>query len=161
MGLVGTVSGGIAGIVLTQRKADQREKDAWDRQREREREQWARDDEARTFEHRREAYIDFYSGVKVLERGAYELTKENSTASEYKDSPVEAYKNLQRLEFYANRDLMAAAWKTFTAVSDLVGKRGSNKLENVSERDIARRYERHQAEMLRLMRSALSIPEEQ
>jgi hypothetical protein len=41
------------------------------REREPECEQWAREDDARAFEHRREAYLDFYVAVKALARMPY------------------------------------------------------------------------------------------
>ena len=50
----------------------EREDKAWARERERERERWAREDEARTFEHRREVFEDFYQAVKALARRAYD-----------------------------------------------------------------------------------------
>jgi hypothetical protein len=70
--VLGTLSGGITGALITQRQADRREDKAWTRERQREREHWAREDEARTFEHRRETYVDFYESVKGLARRAYD-----------------------------------------------------------------------------------------
>ena|SRR5215831_15482935 len=70
------VLGTLGGVLITQRWADRREDKTWRREREREREReqerWAREDEARTFGHRREAYADFYESVKALARRAYD-----------------------------------------------------------------------------------------
>ena len=71
LGVLGTLAGGVIGGVITQRRADRREDKAWARDRAREHERWTREDGARTFEHRREAYIDFYVAVKALARTAY------------------------------------------------------------------------------------------
>ena len=83
LGLLGTAVAGLGGVWITQRRADKRETVAWDRQQERERAQWAREDAARTFEFRRSAYADFYQAAwavlmltvtfmgKVLRREAY------------------------------------------------------------------------------------------
>jgi hypothetical protein len=60
IGVVGTVVGTISGVLITQLLSDRREKAAWDRETEREQARWAREDEARTFEYRRAAYVDFY-----------------------------------------------------------------------------------------------------
>src|ERR1700720_4141159 len=60
LGLLGTVVGAISGVLVTQRRADKREVDAWERESEQERERWAREDAARTFEERRDTYISFY-----------------------------------------------------------------------------------------------------
>jgi hypothetical protein len=53
------VVGTLAGVLVTQRWSDRREASAWTRERQREQERWAREDEARTFEHRRQAYLDW------------------------------------------------------------------------------------------------------
>jgi len=72
IGVLGTLTAGIAGGLLAQRWARRREDKAWARERERERERWAREDEARTYEHRREVFEDFYQAVKALARRAYD-----------------------------------------------------------------------------------------
>ena len=72
IGVAGTLTAGIAGGLITQRWSDRREVNAWTREREREHERWTREDEARTFEHRRQAYTDFYEAVKALAKTAYD-----------------------------------------------------------------------------------------
>ena len=49
IGLVATIVGTIAGVLITQRRSDRRETVAWERDRQRERDRWAREDAARTF----------------------------------------------------------------------------------------------------------------
>jgi hypothetical protein len=66
VGVLGTLAGGIAGVLITQRRSDQREDMAWQRERQREHERWAREDAARTFDHRREAYVDFYVAYQAM-----------------------------------------------------------------------------------------------
>jgi hypothetical protein len=72
IGVAGTLAAGIAGGLMTRRWADKREDKAWVRERagERERERWAREDETRTFEHRREVFEDFYGALRALARRA-------------------------------------------------------------------------------------------
>jgi hypothetical protein len=65
LGLIGTVVGTVAGVIITQRRSDRRETLVWERERERERERWTREDEARTFDIRRESYIAYYSALSV------------------------------------------------------------------------------------------------
>ncbi len=60
LGFLGTVGAGLGGVLITQRRSDRREGLAWQRERERERQQWKREDALRTFEHRREAYVTYY-----------------------------------------------------------------------------------------------------
>lgn len=72
MGLLGTVCGTIAGVLITQRRSDRREQVAWNRERDRERERWAREDGMRTFEHRRSAYERFYESLRAMTVTAYD-----------------------------------------------------------------------------------------
>jgi len=107
IGLIGALSGGVVGSVLTQRQADKRENIAWARERERQQEERDREDRARTFEHRREAYLDFYVAVKALARTAYNHSygfTEPELAEGWQD---DAFSKLHCLEFYADRELAA------------------------------------------------------
>jgi Na+/glutamate symporter len=58
-GLVSTV----VGIVVTQVMANRRERANWQRDTDREQQRWQREDQARTFEHRRAAYGVFYDSL--------------------------------------------------------------------------------------------------
>jgi len=81
--------GTVVGVPITQRWSAHREDARWKREREQEREAWEREDAARTFEQRRQAYVDFYKRLRAeawavnytgldrgpsLERGAWQLT---------------------------------------------------------------------------------------
>ncbi len=66
IGVAGTLTAGIAGGLITQRWADRRDDKTWQRERLREQERWLREDEGRTFEHRREAFEECYQAVKAL-----------------------------------------------------------------------------------------------
>jgi hypothetical protein len=72
LGLIGTAGGAIAGVIITQRRSDARDKLTWERDRDRERERWAREDAARTFEQRRDAYSDFYESLRDMGRTVYD-----------------------------------------------------------------------------------------
>lgn len=50
IGLLGPIVGTVAGVLITQRRSDRRKAAAWERERARERELWARDDVLRNFE---------------------------------------------------------------------------------------------------------------
>lgn len=65
IGVAGTLTAGIADGLVAQRWARQREEKAWARERAPERERWAREDEARTFELRREVFEEFDQAVKL------------------------------------------------------------------------------------------------
>jgi hypothetical protein len=66
MGLAGTLAAGLGGQFIAQRSATNREDRARQLERERERERWEREDQARTFEHRRVVYEAYYEAVKAM-----------------------------------------------------------------------------------------------
>lgn len=157
IGVAGTLAGGLTGTVLTQRRADRREDAAWARQRERE--QRVLEDQGRTFEHRREAYLDFYVAAKALARMAYDHSygfTEPELSEGWQD---DAAAKLARLEFYADRELATAASAAYgTAWS--WGQFG--KYDDPDDRDLHERQQKYddaELTMLGLMRNRLAIPE--
>jgi hypothetical protein len=160
IGVIGTLAGGAVGSVLTQRRADRRENQAWAREREREHEQWIREDEARTFEHRREVYIDFYVAVKALARTAYNHGYGFTDEAELPEGwQSDAFEKLTRLRFYADRDVAAAASKAYGAAWSW-GQFGKH--DDPDDPDFGEHEEKcdnAELHMLVLMRKSLSIPE--
>src|ERR1700722_678169 len=60
------IAGTLAAAVFTQRNASRRDDITWAREREREQERWAREDAARTFTDRRDAYIQFSDALRGM-----------------------------------------------------------------------------------------------
>jgi hypothetical protein len=115
VGVLGTVGGAIGGVLITQRRADKREADAWERELERERARWAREDAARTFEQRRAAYTDFYESLGMMMK----RVKNHGTGlggdrvdrlPEGWDTPT--FERFTRLELYASPNV---AWLAINA----------------------------------------------
>jgi hypothetical protein len=159
IGVVGTLAGGVVGSILTQRRADRREEKAWARERERDREERAREDEARTFEHRREAYLDFYVAVKALARMAYDHGYGFTEPKLAEGWQNDAFAKLHRLEFYADRELAVAASKAYGAAWSW-GQYG--KYDDPDDPDFDERQQKYddaELVMLGLMRDGLAIPE--
>jgi hypothetical protein len=158
--VAGTLTAGIVGGLVTQRWSERRESDAWSRERERERERWAREDEARTFEHRRHAYVEFYEAVKALARTAYShcygFTDEPELPEGWQD---DAAAKLTRLQFYADRPVAAAASAAYGAAWSWgqYGKYDDPDDPSFFERQ--QKYDDAELEMLLLMRQGLAIPE--
>lgn len=116
IGVVGTLTAGIAAGLITHRWANEREDRAWAREREREQERWAREDEARTFEHRREVFEDFYEAVKALARRAYDHGYGFDNTPELPfDWHTDAFAKLTRLGLYADRRVAGAASAAYNA----------------------------------------------
>lgn len=160
IGVAGTLTAGIAGGLITQRWADKHEDRAWARERERERERWAREDEARTFEHRREVFEDFYEAVRGLARRAYDHGYGFDGTPELPfDWNADAGAKLNRLGLYADRRLAAAA----AAAYDSAFWWGQHtKYDDPDDPEFCERQQRFddaEYELLVLLRQALSIPE--
>jgi hypothetical protein len=112
IGVLGTIGGGVAGVLITQRRSDRREEAAFERERRRELDRWEREDEARTFEHRREAYAECYGAVKVLARTAYNKSYgfiELEDGELPFDWHMEAFATLQRVAIYGTPAVAEAA----------------------------------------------------
>lgn len=159
IGVVGTLTAGIAGGLITQRRADRRESATWARERERERERWAREDEARTFEQRREAFVEFYVAVKALAGKAYDhgygLTERELPEGWQSD----AFEKLKRLEFYADRLIARAASAAYGAAWawGVYGTYDAPDAPDFHGRQ--EKYDQAELEMLTLMRKSLRIRE--
>ncbi len=157
--MVGTLGGGVVGSVLTQRQAVRRESRAWDRERERERQQHDREDEARTFEHRREAYLDFYVAVKELAKTAYGHSYGFTEPELQEGWQDEAFAKLHRLEFYADRELSTAAGEAYGAAWSWGYYGKYDDPDDPGFSALQQRYDDAELVMLGLMRARLSIPE--
>ena len=107
---------GIAGTLIAQRWANQREDKTWARDRDREQERWRREDEARTFEHRRQVIEEFYQAVKALARRAYDHGYGfDGTPELPSDWHADAAEKLSRMSLYVDRPLAAAASAAYGA----------------------------------------------
>jgi hypothetical protein len=111
LGLVGTIGGALGGVLITQWRSDARERAAWERETQRERERWGREDEARTFEERRDAYIAFYDILnQTLGRINLQFhppPHEPTPFPQGWDYPM--FATLHRVEIYGSESLVAAA----------------------------------------------------
>lgn len=112
IGVLGTIGGGVAGVLITQQRADRRDETAYLREREREHDRWEREDDARTFEYRREAYAECYEAVKVLAKTAYDKCYgfiELEDGELPFDWHMEAFAALQRVAIYGTHAVTEAA----------------------------------------------------
>jgi hypothetical protein len=162
LGIVGTVAGTVSGVVYAQRQADRRDALSWERERKREEQRWAREDLARTFEHRRNAYVEFYESLRDTTFMIYNHKMGLSQPVEGQDEPpfdfqLPTYRKLQHLEVYATpfvvqpaKDAYDAAWKWG------VGAR----FDQVDEKCAAhqQRYDELEIVLLDTVRMDLGIP---
>ncbi len=107
------------GVWLTQRRADKRDDATFARELARERERWVREDQARTFEHRRTAYVEFYDslrkmGLCVHDHG-YGLSEDCDEGDELPFGwQTDAWEKLQHLELYASPTVAQLASKAYS-----------------------------------------------
>jgi hypothetical protein len=108
LGIVGSVGGTATGVVLSQRNATRQDAVTWARERERERERWAREDANRTFADRRDAYIQFADSLHEMTTLIYNFgTGQTHGPAKTADGRLPpdfqlvTFRKLQRLRLYA------------------------------------------------------------
>jgi hypothetical protein len=123
VGVVGTAAGTVAGVLITQRRSDAREAVTWTRQREREADGWAREDAARTFEHRRTAYEEFYKSLRAMSLRAYNHGMGLGPEPESEDEgelpegwQLPTYELLQHVRLYGTATTYRASSEAYSAV---------------------------------------------
>jgi hypothetical protein len=160
IGVAGTLIAGISGTLIAQRWADQRDDKTWAREREREQERWRRKDEARTFEHRREAFEECYQAVKALARRAYNHGYGFDGTPELPfDWNADAFAKLQRLGIYVDRRAYGAAERAYNAACSWGTHTKYDDPDDPEFYERQQRFDDAEYDMLVLMRQALSIPE--
>jgi hypothetical protein len=169
LGLLGTAGGAIVGVLITQRRSDRREKAAWDREREREREVWAREDAARTFELRRQSYVEYFEAVDAVIREYNDMmvrlgmlliddedrdvveARSSGTPEFSKEKQRAYYSALDRVEMYGSTRVL----KQKSEISLRVLKARQNlTFATVNE------LERQRAHLLQAIRVDLGVPSE-
>lgn len=119
LGLLGTVCGTIAGVLIAQRRSDRREQAAWERGRDSEHERWAREDALRTFEHRRAVYEHFYESLRVMALVVYDhglgLSEQPEVGELAEGWQTPAFRQLQNLALYATAGVDRAAVDAYNA----------------------------------------------
>jgi hypothetical protein len=121
VGAGGAIVGAVTGSVLTQRQTRQRDDITWERERKREHERWAREDADRTFEHRRDSYVDFYESLRDMTFLIYNfgIGHSEKPADDRDTLPpdfqLRTYRKLQHLRLYATPEVIAAADDAYNA----------------------------------------------
>jgi hypothetical protein len=157
IGVLGTLAGGLGGVLITQRRADEREGKAWAREREREREQWYREDLARTFEHRREACVEFYRSLCAARDEIRGNGRRLPADEERVDELGEVlFEQFSTLNLYASPELTDGASKTIEAIRRL----GWSLNEDTSQPEdpgLREKYFAAEDDLVQLIRRELSV----
>ena len=115
LGLAASIIGSIGGVIMTQRRADRREELQWQRDREREQDDRAREDALRTFEQRRACYVDFEEALRGAAQAIWDAGHGTGPPLE-KAWHLSAYQSLHRLKIFATPDTALAASKANEAL---------------------------------------------
>lgn len=116
LGLLGTLAGGLGGVVIASKMAKEREDVAWTRERQREQERWDREDRNRTFEHRRTAQVEFYEALRSLATIAHDYGMGTLDEARLPEGwEEEAFRRLQYLRIYSSPHVVALAMKAYDA----------------------------------------------
>jgi hypothetical protein len=159
LGVLGTICGTLAGVLLTQRRADARERLTWERQREEERRRWARDDALRTFEHRRDAYVDFYGALREMAFLAYNHGLGLSEPEELTEGwQLPTYRKLQHLQVYATEEVAEAASSAYSAAW-YWGYRTEHGRDDDAFYQRQDEYDEKEGQLLVAIRKGLAVPE--
>ncbi|MDG4778692.1 hypothetical protein O7614_03400 [Micromonospora sp. WMMD961] len=159
IGVLGTVAAGVAGVLITQRRSDRRDDKTWQRDRQRERERWAREDEDRTFEHRRESYVSFYESLKVMALMAYEKGYGFHAEPELpRDWNRQTFAHLNRLRIYGRPAVAMAAATAYNAAWRWGQYCKHDDLDDPMFHDGQERYDEAEFKLLLMIREDLGIP---
>lgn len=115
LGLAASVIGSIGGVIMAQRRADQREELQWRRDRERDRDVKAREDALRTFEQRRASYVDFEESLRSTAQAIWDAGHGTGPQLE-KAWHLSAYQSLHRLKIFATPSAAGAAEGAYGAL---------------------------------------------
>jgi hypothetical protein len=156
IGVLGTLVGGLGGVLITQRRADHREREAWQRELERERERWEREDVTRTFEHHREACLEFFGSLRAAQQEARHIRRHTSADTNRLDAIEDVLiKQFVVLRLYASSDLIWAP----SHVLDLVARLRASIIEedDVDVGSALQQLSVAENKLIRLIRKELAV----
>ena len=146
---------GIAGVLWTQWRADARSDKIWERERRHEALRWAREDQARTFEQRRDTYVGFYAAVKRM----VETASEHAHAVDPRELPPDfgftAGEQLELIDLYGTGAVPAAALVAFQRAAAL-GRNGRR--PGFDDEVLEFEYDEAELELLNAIRADLGVP---
>lgn len=108
-------AGALIGVVVTHVLADRRETVRWHRERQRQADEWAREDAARTYEHRRDAYLAFAEEWHRHYKAA-DAWKLQNLPDPPEDALADLYKKLLQVQIFGTEDGRRAAKAAFDAL---------------------------------------------
>ena len=163
LGLLGTIGGTLGGVFLTQRRADRREAETRAEARAREEAAWERDDRLRTFEHRRQAYVDFWESLRSMTLRVYNFgmaLDDGDAGAELSDGwQLSTYERLLQLQPYALPATFDAASEAYSAAW-WWGHKTRHGRDDDEFYDGQERSQATEAVLLERIRRDLHVPEE-
>lgn len=152
----------LLGVWLTQRRADRRDDATFARELKRERERWQREDEARTFENRRVAYVEFFEALRRMHITVEQFAMGHigTAFSELdEDWTVDAWEKLQHLQIYATPHVGSLASKAFFLTQDCGSATSYGDFRTANYHARADIMDRAKDTLLQAIRSDLRVPD--
>lgn len=156
LGFLGTIIGTVTGVFITQRRSDRREDARWERERDHERELWKREDSARTFDHRREVYTNFYERLKSDARAVYYAGMGLGPALDEFDWQIPLYDLVLKLEVFATAETAELAKSAYNALWQW-GVKTKHGVDDEGFYDRQAVYDERESEFLEVLRRDLAI----
>jgi hypothetical protein len=109
---------GLAGVLVTQSLATRREDARWERERARERDRWAREDTARSYDHRRDAYMAFFKTYNERWNALETAWISSGVVNEPPEDFLAALYDLaSEVEIFGTREAASCAREAYKALS--------------------------------------------
>lgn len=154
LGVSGSIAGTVVGVLLTQRRSDRREDERWTRERAREHDVWAREDARRTFDERRNCYMDFLQQLREVALATHNAGYELGPGLEFGWN-LPLYESLLRLRVFASPNVAHAAQNAYDAAWTWGDAGGSVNEESFHEGQ--QRFDETETEVLAVIRADLGV----
>lgn len=154
LGVAGSVTGTVLGVLLTQRRSDRREDQRWTRERVREQDAWAREDAKRTFDQRRDSYIDFSQHLRAAALAVHNAGYELGPALEFGWN-LPLYESLLRLRVFASPRAADAAQHAYDAAWRWGDAAGSVRDDHFHDNES--KFDQAELDLLSVIRTDLGV----
>jgi hypothetical protein len=155
LGVLGTATAGVVGVLITQRRADRREQQLWDRERQREREHWAREDMMRTFDQRQRVYVEYYKSLRAMANVADDRANGTKSGPLPKGWGDQTLANAVEMAVFGSSSVAILASDAYYAALQWGTRATFNKELPGNLRE---NYFKVESALLRLIREELSVP---
>lgn len=154
--------GALSGVMITQRREDRRDVATRAHELDRERERWRRDDEQRTFEERRKAYVEFLESLRDMAFVVYNfglgLGRPDDLAEGWQ---LPTFRRLDGIELYAPPAVSSAALTAYSKAwwwGHSIEFECAHNEEDMEFYELQEEYDNARGLLMDLIRRDLAVP---